>query len=201
MNKDIGFLDVDSRELGKDGCELVFRERVLPIADKLNRLYDFAYKHDLPLAFTTCCSGNFLKENSSDYICYVPIDGADDSWVGKINDYRCFYIEKRQYGNPRINCENCAYDFFKYNANALKLIKKLNIEKWAVFGNGFDSCGRLACEHLLKNGFMPLIIEDAVVSDNGGTLKSREAIIEKLQKNGAEAMKLKDFLEKYGKYE
>lgn len=198
LNKKIGLLDVDSREVGQDGYGLVFRERVLPIADKLNRFYDFAYQYDLPLVFTTCCSGNFLKKDSSDYISYVPIDKADDSWIENIKNYRCFYIQKRQHGNPRINCENCAYDFFKYNANALKLFQSLGVKEWVVLGNGFDSCGRIACEHLLKNGFVPIIIEDAVVSDNGGNSESRKAIIDKLKEEGARVMIADEFFKKYG---
>lgn len=201
MNKEIGLFDVDSRQLNKEGCGLEFKKRVLPIADKLDQLYDFAYKYDLPLVFTTCCSGNFLKKNSLDYVCYVPMDQADLSWVENMEDYRYFYIEKRHYGNPRINCENCAYDIFRHNANGMELFKKLGVKNWAIFGDGFDICVKTAGEHLLANGFKMIIIENAISSARGGTPESKKIVIEKLKQKGAEAMTTDEFFRKYGRPE
>lgn len=203
--KKIGIFDVDSRELGQDGLSLVFQERMLPFAGKLNRLYDFGYKRQLMFVFTVCCSGRFLKKDSLDYVCYVPMDKKDESWIENIANRRYFYIEKKQYGNPRINCENCAYDFFKYNGNALKLFEILGIGEWAVFGNGFDICTRAACRHLLKNGFKLILIKDAVAPAYGpgkiGTEENKKAIIEELKKEGAKTMRLDEFLKKYDKGE
>jgi nicotinamidase-related amidase len=201
LAEEIGFFDIDSRELGKDGCGLEFRERVLPIADKLNILYDFAYKYQLMIVFTTCCSENFLKENSLDYVRYVPLDEKDSSWAKNDENYRYFYIQKKQYGKPRINCESSAYNFFKYNGNAIKLFKKLKIKKWVVFGNGFDSCVNLACLRLLEEKFKLIVLEDAVAPAYGpgkiGTEGNKKKILKELRDKGAETMALKNFLEKY----
>ena len=199
----IGFFDIDSRELSKDGCGLEFRERVLPITDKLNILYDFAYKHQFVIVFTTCCSGRFLKKDSLDYVCYVPLDEKDNSWTKDIENYRYFYIQKKQYGKPRINCEFSAYNFFKYNNNAIKLFKKLGIKKWVVFGNGFDSCVNLACLRLLENGFELIILDDVIAPAFGpgkiGTKKNTGKILKDLSDKGAETMALKNFLKNYEK--
>jgi hypothetical protein len=200
-DKKIGFFDIDSRELSRDGCGLEFRERVLPIADKLNLLYDFAYEHQLVIVFTTCCSGNFLKEDSLDYVRYIPLDAKDNSWINGIEDYRYFYIQKKQYGKPRINCEFSAYNFFKYNSNAIKLFKKLGIKKWVIFGNGFDSCVNLACLRLLEKKFKLIVLEDAVAPAYGsgktGTEENKKNILKELRDKGAETTTLKKFLENY----
>lgn len=201
LDEEIGFFDIDSRELSPDGLGLDFRERVKPISDKLDLLYDFAYEHQLPFVFTTCCSGKFLKRDSLDYVCYIPIDPKDNSWLKNIENYRYFYIEKKTYGSPRISCERSAYYFFKYNGNAMKLFKKLKIKKWVMFGNGFDSCVYLACLRLLEEKFELIILEDTVAPAYGpgitGTEENKKKILKELAGLGAKITDTKTFFKKY----
>jgi hypothetical protein len=153
------------------------------------------------LVFTTCCSGRFLKKDALDYVCHVPIDPKDSSWMKNIENYRYFYIEKKTYGSPRISCERSAYYFFKYNGNAMKLFKKLKIKKWVVFGNGFDCCVYLACQRLLEEKFELIVLQDAVAPAFGpgktGTEENKRNILKDLKKRGATIMTLKKFLKKY----
>lgn len=201
LNKEMGFFDIDSRELSLDGLGLDFRERVAPIADKLNLLYDFAYDHQLMFVFSTCCSGNFLKKDSLDYVCYIPSDEKDDSWAKDIKDYRYFYIQKQQYGKPRINCERSAYNLLKCNGNAIKLFKKLGIKKWVVFGNSVDSCVNLACLRLLENKFELIVVEDAVVlgygSEETEQKDRKKKVLSELKTKGAKIMTVKGLFEEY----
>lgn len=201
LNREIGFFDVDSRELSQDGLGLELRERVKPIADKLNLLYDFAYEHQLMFVFSTCCSGTFLKKDSLDYVLYIPINEKSCSWAKDLEEYRYFYIEKQQYGCPRINSERSAYNFFKYNKNALKLFKKLKIKKWVVFGNGFDCCMRLACLQLLEEKFDLIVMRDVTAPAFGpgktGTEENKKKILSELESKGAKIMTVKDLFKEY----
>lgn len=199
--REIGFFDVDSREMDECGKELKLQDRMKPVAKKLNDLYDFAARFSLPFVFTTCCSGKFPETGSLDYVCRIPMDSNDSSWMKNAERYRYFYLQKKQYGNPRINSERCAYAFFKYNGNAMKLFKKLKMKKWVVFGNGFDLCVYHACLNLLKNGFKLVILEDAVVPAWGrkptGTKENKKRILKELEGLGAEIMNTETFFKKY----
>jgi hypothetical protein len=201
LNQEIGFFDIDSRELSPDGLGFKLRERMQPLESQLNLLYDFAYKHQLMFIFSTCCSGNFLKTDSLDYVKFIPIDASDQSWTKDLENFRYFYIEKKQYGNPRVNCERCAYDFFKYNNNAMKLVKKLKLKKWVIFGNSFDSCVYLACLHLLSNGLELTVIKDAVAPGYGpgktGTEENKKNILSELKAKGTKILTVADFLKKF----
>lgn len=202
-NGNIGFFDIDSRELSKNGKKLVFQDRIKPIAGKLNNLYDLCEKSGSPLIFTTCCSGRFLKKDSFGDILYIPVDRNEKNWKKKIKDYRLFYLEKKQYGNPRINLERCAYDFFRYNGNALELFKKTQIKNWVLFGNGFDICVYTACRRLLERGFKLIILADATVPAWGhgkiGTEENKKKILAELKKVGAMIVTTKSFLKEHAK--
>jgi hypothetical protein len=201
LGKEIGFFDVDSREMNECSKELKLQERMEPIAKILTDLYDFAAKFSVPFVFTTCCSGKFPEIGSLDYVCRVPMDSNDSSWTKDAGRYRYFYLQKKQYGNPRINSERCAHAFFKYNGNAMKLFKRLKMKKWVVFGNGFDLCVCHACFSLLKNGFKLVILEDAVMPAWGrkpiGTKENKKKILKELKGLGTEIMNTETFFKKY----
>jgi nicotinamidase-related amidase len=197
IKKKFGFFDIDSRELGKDGKKLIFQDRTEPIADKLNSLYKLCDKKNFPFVFTTCCSGKFLKRDSFGDILYIPADPSDQAWKKSFGNYRRFYLEKKQYGNPRINSERCAHDFFRYNGNAFELFEKTGIQDWVVFGNGFDICVYTACRRLLKRGFKLIVLADAVAPAYGpgkiGTEENKKKILAELKKTGARIATTKSF--------
>lgn len=202
LDKRIGFFDVDSRELSKDGGGLAYRERVLPWADKLDRIYDFIYSHKLKLVFSTCCSGRFLEKDSLEYVLYIPEEKADSSWRKKIGQLRYFYLAKHSFHNPRQNFEQCTYDIFKYNENAGDLFQSLGLDHWVIFGNGFDLCVHHAAKALLKMGKKITILEDALISSacvygDLGTEAGKKRLLGELERSGARLMATGKFFEQY----
>lgn len=202
MNKKIGFFDVDCRELSADGINLVFRPRVNPIADKLDTLYTMASKSQIPFIFTTCCSGKMLHDDSREDIVFVPIDKSLSLWKEKVHSCHLFYIQKKAFGDPKMNFSCRAYDVFNGNENALELLRELDVQEWVVFGNGFDLCVNSVAKNILKAGYKVTLISDIMIPsakgyDNCGTEENRVAVFENLCAMGARKLTLDEFFDAY----
>lgn len=193
MKRRLGFIDVDSRELGEDGVSLVFRPRVEPFAEIFNRIYDLVKSHQLPMVFSTCCSGRMPREDSLPNVLFIPINVASRGWRDKVGDYSMFYAEKLAFGSPQKNSEHEAYDCLKYNENTYDLFRLLNVEEWVIFGNGLDACVYNWAKKMLKAEFKLIVLTDALVSGakgygNNGTEENRIAVLSELRELGAKLM-------------
>lgn len=199
MNKLLAFFDVDCREVSPLQ-ELVFRPRVQPLADKLTALYDYAARHDIVTIFTTCCSGRMLERGSRNDIHFVPLDAGDTAWMPIPDSARLIYLQKKAYGDPKMNFACRAFDMFADNANGDRLIKMLDIAEWIVFGNGFDLCVNSAATGILRAGYHVTLLTDLMIPaakgyGNTGTEENMQSIYAELTRQGARAITSDQFYE------
>lgn len=205
MNKRYGFFDVDSRELSPDGNGLNFRERVKPLAGKLNQLYDLAARHEIALVFTTCCSGRMLRADSLPDVLYVPLEQDDDAWLAEAGRGKRIYLQKKTYGVPQTNYTCRAFDVFSDNGNAARLLQTLAVEEWVVFGNGLDLCVNHVAQSILRYGRRVTFLEDVMIPsakgyDNNGTEENRLAVFENLRRMGAVPQSFASFMAGFPHY-
>lgn len=203
MNDRPGFFDVDCRELDTAGTGLGFRPRVEPLAATLNRLYAFIHERGTPLLFTTCCSGRPLVPGAPPDVLFVPRAAESREWLAHVGEHRRFYLEKRHCGNPQANYCEQAFDVFRHNANVVSLLKRLNVPRWVVFGNGFDFCVHSTARGLLRHGFQVHLLTDVMIAaargygeyGESGTEANRRRILDELAAQGATLGTLQELLE------
>lgn len=195
MNKKIAFFDVCSREIDNN-LALSFRPRVKPIAEKLNRIYDFINKKGSILVFTTCCSGKMLEPGLREDILIIGLDENNLEWKKKIKDYKSINLQKNKF----------SYEPFNYNKNSIQLIKALPVDEWVIFGNGLDLCVNHIVENILNEGFKVTFLKDVMISSavgyetnfgKSGTEENKAATFENWCKNGAVVKSLDEFFSTY----
>jgi hypothetical protein len=202
-----GLFDADSRELNGGGTGLMFRPRVAPLADQLNRLYALGEERRLPLVFTVCCSGRMVGPRSLPEVVVVPLDGDQRQWEQRLIDRRLFCVEKKSYHQPGVNFTCHAYDMFKDNGNAGRLVQSLNVEEWVVFGNGFDLCISSAVRGLLAAGQKVCLLSDVYVQGargyyvetaegqcECGTTENRDRLLAQFKDLGVRSLTLEELL-------
>lgn len=195
-NKRIGFFDVDCLELSADDQGFAYRPRVKTIVGQLEEIYQKAEKRKAPFLFTTCCSGNMPKPESFEDVLYVPLSSFENNWQKKVASYRKFYLAKRAYGVPGVNYACRAFDMFQDNMNARKLLEKLDVKLWVVFGNGFDLCVKSAVSGILNAGYEVIVIQDVFISSAGGNSQTEEKTRELLKQQGAQFITSAELLKK-----
>lgn len=193
MSHRFGLFDVDSRELDGSRRQLGFRPRVVPLASSLQRLYALAAVHQYPLVFTTCCSGSMPGPSDVPGMLYIPLDPADLSWLGRVEEYQLFHVAKKAHGDPARNSACRAYDMFQDNPHVSRLLRALQVETWVVFGNGFDLCVGSAARGILDAGLPLIVLEDVRISNAGGTAESERNTFDELRGRGARVMSLSQF--------
>jgi len=116
-----------------------------------------------------------------------------------VGEYRLFNIEKHHHAplNHSFLCRH--FDAFQHNANARRLLQRLNIPRWCLFGHGFDLCVDSAAKGLLIAGCQVHLLTDVLApSATGygpyGTPESGRAILSCLQRVGVTAGVSDDFL-------
>jgi hypothetical protein len=199
MKKHIGLWEVDCRELSEDGESLILRQRVEPLAAKLNELYSLAQRRDLTTVFTTCCSGRMPRIGDRKDFLYVPLQGNDSGWESRLCDYPLIYLDKVTCGDPRLNFQCRAFDVFHGNRNAERLLFLLDIPTWVVFGNGFELCTVSSIEGILGAGYRVQLITDVLAQSAGsygdfGTEQSKARVIGELQAKGVETLLLRELI-------
>lgn len=188
-----GLFDVDCREHNSAGDGLSFRPRVAPIVPQLQRLYGWQQQHGWPLIFTTCCSGRMPAEGDLDGVCHVPL-AEDPRWRRKVEHNQHFYLAKKSHGDPKINMSCRAFDVFQDNHNAVELLRRLKVQQWVVFGNGFDLCVRHTVLGLLRAGCSTTLLADVRISSASGTPASEAETLQLLEHRGATVSSLKHLL-------
>jgi nicotinamidase-related amidase len=71
----------------------------------------------------------------------------------------------------------------------------LEVETWAVFGNGFDLCVASAARGILQAGLELILLEDVRIASAGATLQSEQETFRALRNQGARLMTLQSFLD------
>ena len=87
MKYNVGLWEVDCRELSKDGRTWALRQRVQPLAAKLDKLNDFARSRGLTTVLTACCSARMPQRGGRDDFLFVPMRGNEDGWESRLSDY------------------------------------------------------------------------------------------------------------------
>ena len=194
MTHRFGLFDVDTREMDESGQGLAYRPRVRPIVPQLERLYALAEAKSYPVVFTTCCSGRMPTPQALPDTLFIPLDGSDTSWCGRLRSHRQFYLAKLSHGNPRLNLACRAYDMFRHNGNASRLARELAVQTWVVFGNAFDLCVASAAAGLLRARLALIVLEDVRVSSAQGDPQSEAATLRTLRDQGARVLTLETFV-------
>ncbi|MCE5276933.1 MAG: hypothetical protein ABFD92_10350 [Planctomycetaceae bacterium] len=168
MKRRLGFFDVDCRELTDAGDGLQFRPRVKPLAPRLEQIYGLARRLEAPLVFTTCCSGRMLDAGSLNDVLLVPLDAADQQWRRRLDSAALICLAKKTYNDPPKNYACRAFDMFADNANAVAMVRALDVGEWVVFGNGFDLCVNAAVRGLLAAGQNVRVVTDVTIASAKG---------------------------------
>ncbi len=200
MTRPQAFFDVDCCEADESGAGLAFRPRVQPIAARVARLHAYAKEAGLPLVFTTCCSGRAPRGGELPGVLHIPRDPADTGWLEQVGRHRLFHIEKLTCGEPGANYAREAFNAFRHNPNAARMVAALDVAQWVVFGNGFDFCVNTAVRGLLAAGQRVLLLTDVLIASAvgygaSGTAENRARILGELRAMGVVERTLDEFLE------
>ncbi len=194
MNGRLGFFDVDCQEMNETGDGLSLRPRVQPLAEAIHRLHAAAEAIGAPMVFTTCCSGRMLQPGDLPDTLFVPLDAADREWEEHMADHRRFYLQKRTFGDPKINAARRAFDMFQDNGNAERLVRALEVDEWIVFGNAFDVCVGCCARGLLNADQRICLVTDVAALSARGTQGSLRAMVEEMSQRGARTSTLDELL-------
>lgn len=202
----IALFDSDCLEVADSGSVLSrvlpgfgIRPRVQPFADKLDALYAFAKKLNIVMVFTHCCSARHFTPGSHPDVLVVPVDSSDSDWTAKVQQYRLINIQKRSGGAPNESFICRYFDSFQHNQNARKLLQILNIQRWVLFGHGFDLCVDSAAKGIISSGAKVHILTDVLASSAPGygpygTEESKRLIMDFLVRVGATTGSSTEFL-------
>ncbi|MBN1347620.1 MAG: isochorismatase family protein [Phycisphaerae bacterium] len=194
MNARLGFFDVDCQEMNATRDGLALRPRVQPLAEAIARLHAAAEAIGAPLVFTTCCSGRMPQPGDLPGTLFIPLDAADRAWEHRVTAHRRFYLQKRTYGDPKVNGERRAFDMFQDNGNAERLVKAFAVDEWIVFGNAFDVCVDCCARGLLNAGQRVCLLTDVAALSVRGTRESLRAMVEHLSQRGARVSTMNELL-------
>lgn len=206
LNRRIALFDSDCLEVaGPDSRrsrtlpDFGIRARMQPMAEKLDALYAFAGRHDLTMVFTHCCSARTVRPGEREDVVVVPRDESDRSWMDSVGDCRLINLEKHNAAplHESFICRH--FDAFQHNSNGRRLLKRLDIPRWIVFGHGFDLCVDSAVKGILSAGCQVHLLTDVMASSATGygpygTEESKEAILGYLVRIGVTTGSLESFL-------
>ncbi|MFA5032084.1 MAG: hypothetical protein WC614_03590 [bacterium] len=165
----IGFFESDCRQMNVSGTKMIFRSRTKIIGKKVKKLYNIASEMNIPYVITFCCGVKMFEKNMLPDILFIPIDQKDDEWTKYVKDYRQFFIQKLSWPKTDPQGKRCDYfNAFKYNGNAVKLIKMLDVSEWIVFGNSFEFCVNTAIQSLITAGQKVTLLTDTLIRGTKG---------------------------------
>jgi len=206
LDNSLAFFDIDSLEYRPEASErasilpkLSFRERVMPIATKLDWLYRRSLDGRHPLLFSVCCSGRVPEDRDVPEMLPIPAED-DDAWVTRIDGNRLFLVEKaRQAANGSKFVEDM-HDKFRLNANLEKFVGLLSPREWVVFGNGAAFCVHPVLSILMDAGQKLTILSDVMVDSAGGDEPQtpaalRCAMLDEMAVRGARVCSFKELQE------
>lgn len=217
LNRRIALFDSDCLEVASaTSCcsktlpDFGVRARMQPMAGQVDALYRFARERDLTVVFTHCCSAAAVEPGSHPDVLVVPMDPADQAWVGELNRYRLINIQKHNHASVRktgnTNTQNAFicrhFDAFQHNPNARRLFEILDIPEWIVFGHGFDLCVDTSVKGIISAGYKVHLLTDVIASSAAGygpygTEESKRLILEYLEKIGVTTSTIDSFLNTY----
>ncbi|MFV0252053.1 MAG: hypothetical protein ACK5H2_01780 [Beutenbergiaceae bacterium] len=152
-----GVFDVDTRQAKKNGG-WGYMPMVRPYRNQIDHLMGTLTEHRVTTIVTSCVAGNILDEPEFSTLhpdtLFIPMATDDDSWLRRVDGFDTFFVEKRrrQRGQNMDDDPKPPYQIFLNNPNANRLINRLDVEEWFVFGKAMDVCGDLVIANMLKQG-------------------------------------------------
>ncbi len=189
-----GIFEVDCREKALNGDGLSFVPRAEPFSERIHRIHELVKDAELPFVFTTCCADRLPTKADPAGALVVPMDEDDREWVDELPGAKPICIEKTTWGSPKANTVHCAWDMFRHNGNARRLIEELGVRRWIVYGVGIDLCVSSAAKGLLAAGCKVVILDDILTNNAGGSPESMRRMLDDLGEMGVETMASEDFL-------
>lgn len=194
MNRSFALFNVDTQQPAADGSGIVFRPRVEPIAPMLDRLLRFAREHDVLLVWTACVNAGPLRRFLGDDTLYVGLQKQGDLPPAALERHKAIYLEKGPcLRSPDENLRMRTYDLFHANPNAERILRRIEIPRWIVFGDSVGYCIRTTVEGLLRLGRRVTLLTDAI---GPGTLTEagKDEALAALRAQGAELATAEAFL-------
>lgn len=184
MRRDVGFFEVDSREVSACGDGLAYRLRVASFETRLGQLTRFARAGRIPVVCTPCVNAGPVGHALGEDVVFVSACNGGCPPAGSLRGLAEIWLERKNCGSPECNYRAGAHDIFSWNPNADVVLRALGIPKWVVFGDSVGYCLRATVIGLLRMGSEVTVVEDAV---GPGTLSDREAeaVLRELQARGA----------------
>ncbi|HTH40731.1 MAG TPA: hypothetical protein VL968_08065 [Rhodocyclaceae bacterium] len=219
LDHSLVFFDIDSLECRPDAVErasilprLAFRERVMPIVEKLDWLYEYSLAGRHPLLFSVCCSGRLPTEGEIPDMLSIPAE-AGEAWLPRVADHQLFLVEKARRGAGGATGDTTGtiaspargaafvddmHDKFRLNTNLEKFIDLLAPEEWVVFGNGAAFCVHPVLSILMDAGQKVTILSDVMVDSAGGYASEtpeslRLAMLDDMAARGARVCRFEEF--------
>lgn len=190
---DTALFDVDTREPSVDGKEIVFRARVDPIRHNLERLFTLRAGGNRLIVATTCLHAGPVGNLLTDSARFVGMDETDIDWSHELSHRSEFFLEKRSLGSPEANRCRCAFDVFRWNPNAAKLVQAAGARVWCVFGVSLEHCVRSTVVSLIDLGQTVVVLHDAVVAGPRGE-PTRQEVLSQFESRGAQLTSTGEFL-------
>jgi nicotinamidase-related amidase len=196
------FFDIDCLETSPDGG-FHLRPRIKPMRSKLGLLYSRIRQSGSPMVFTTCCSGSLMRQEWRKDVLFVPLDRQQTEWKNGLASHRLIYLEKRTYGNPKINSSCRAFDMFQDNGNAAELVRMLAADEWILFGNGMECCVNAAVNGVLHAGGHVTVLSDCLCSNDGsdnpgGVEAARRATMTQWLERGVNSQTMEECFNRMG---
>ncbi|MFV0406643.1 MAG: hypothetical protein ACK5LN_07455 [Propioniciclava sp.] len=151
-----GIFDVDTRQTRNTGG-WTYMARTQPYRDDIKGLLAAARLHHVPTIATTCVGGHMRDEHPFSMVhpdtLFVPMLGGDGTWWSRVDTFDSFFVEKKpRRSRQGITPGDDSWQIFRNNPNAARLIDRLDLDEWVVFGNAMDICGDLVVTHFLEQG-------------------------------------------------
>ncbi len=197
MKTAVGFFNVDTQQPAENRGKLVFRPRVEPFAALLKRLLDFAEANDILVVHTACVNAGLVEEAVSRDALFVRADDVESRWSAGLEHCRAVYLQKLSCGGPEENVKNRAFDVFHANPNASRLLERLDIRHWVVFGDSVRFCLQSTARGLLALGYEVTAPSDAV-GPGVDTEAVKAEVLQGLARDGVRLETVAEFLSRQG---
>lgn len=194
LKPQLAFFDVDTREPSVDGKRLVFRARVDPIRENLERLLAFQNDGGRLIVSSACLNAAPIKNALADTVRYVGIDEADIDWSRELSRRSEFFLEKRSLGCPEANRNQGAFDPFRWNPNGTRIVRAAGAKVWCVFGVSLEYCLRSTALGLLNSGQKVVVPRDAVIPRPDDE-PSASRVLKELESRGVQLTFTSEFLQ------
>lgn len=177
------------------------RDRAIPIAEQLARLFHFAWERDIAVVSTRCLQGGQAPPVGPVVprtLVVVPAEDTSRAWEVQLPACSEILLERK----PVVSLEDVVYtrvcDLSDDNLSANELIRSLDIDQWAVFGVSTQGCVASAARGLMRLRKRVTVLSDAILPSGGEwTTMPPSEVLEELRQEGAVIETTEEFLDRF----